>query len=631
MQNQACTHNVPSTSDPVAAKIASYRPTTLTDAQCAAWLPRVRELVSATPPADLQDALQMLTAACRFLADTDAPIDRPVDEILTVDAIAMWATRALRSALTRESVRLYTAWLRRIWRVSRGGSGRLERGVRDHTPGDVLDVAGVVDLCDLVAAELAVLVIAAAGAGCDPRTCEGAVIDGDAVVDRAGVRHRIASPLVALADMYVDVPAGRWSDATADLSAAGFPVTWTELVAAFDVFVVTGTHPVDALDGFGLGRRRVDRAVEAAPERPAEAVTRVLHTVSPRPRLQTTGPVVEPEEVEPVAPTLSAAQMRREMAEVVRAAAVPITPLSEEQQRLVTGYRPQQVPADCWARVRDTHIAAMQNCAELSVSGFSQTLTIVAKFLLWLDSRHADTSPRAAFTLEAINAFCEFGLDNNPASTKQTYRTRLAPLVTAFNPATTPMPTFTAGAYQPNRPCYQPFEIEQIRKVAVRQSGRVTRRKLCGVVGFGAGGGLGATDMRPLMPSHVEEDRGVIGVNIVGDKPRFTVIRSGYEDLVRIALDGVGKNTLVFGTLGTRKNIFGNLFANAELFDDTPKIETSRLRATWLADLMWSGVPVDVILNAAGLLSARPLVDLLPYLPARDAATTARLLNGGAS
>ena len=45
------------------------------------------------------------------------------------------------------------------------------------------------------------------------------------------------------------------------------------------------------------------------------------------------------------------------------------------------------------------------------------------------------------------------------------------------------------------------------------------------------------------------------------------------------------------------------------------RIEQSRLRATWLARLMTAAVPLQVVLTAAGLRSARTLADLLPHLP----------------
>ena len=630
MQNQACTQPALSTADSIAEKIASYQPSTLTAEQCEVWLPRVKELVAATPPVDLQDALQMLTAGCRFLADTDPDLSVTVDEVLTVDAIAVWATRALMSSLSRDSVRLYSAWLGRLRRVVWGATGRRPRGERPVASRLVFDRADIVDRCDALSPELAVLVVAVAGAGVEPRRATGGRFVAGSFIDADGASHRVVPQLAAVCDVFGDVIAGSWDDAARDLDAAALPASARELVAAFDVFVVTGVSPVDVFDGFGLTRHRTDRAVAVAPVRDAMSVTGVLHTDGSPRRPQTTLPVIEQQGTCAVATKVSAAQVRREMA-ALKKSALPMVVLSAERQRLVDGYRPQQTPIELWDRVKATHAAAMQHGADLSDSGFSQTLTIVAKLLLWRDSRQLDCSPAASFTLEAISAFCEFGLDNSPSSTKQTYRTRLMPFVSVFNPGTTPMPTFTAGGYRPNRPCYDLVEIELIMEAALHQPSRVTRRKLCAMVGFGAGGGLGASDMRPLDRSHITWENDMFVVEVPGSAPRRTVIRPAFNELIEIGLEGVGKNALVFGSKETRKNVFGNLLANAHLYDDVPKIETSRLRATWLADLMHAGVPIDVILGAAGLQSARPLIDLLPYLPARDPDTTDAMLHGGVS
>ena len=93
-------------------------------------------------------------------------------------------------------------------------------------------------------------------------------------------------------------------------------------------------------------------------------------------------------------------------------------------------------------------------------------------------------------------------------------------------------------------------------------------------------------------------------------------------------LEGLSSKQLVFGTKKNRRNVLGNVFANAVVFDDTPNIEVSRLRATWLAAHMQAAVPIQMILNAAGLKSARALVDLLPYLPDTDGDTAAVVLRG---
>jgi len=60
-----------------------------------------------------------------------------------------------------------------------------------------------------------------------------------------------------------------------------------------------------------------------------------------------------------------------------------------------------------------------------------------------------------------------------------------------------------------------------------------------------------------------------------------------------------------------RKNIAGEITSRVvALGKDAPHIEASRLRTTWIAELMGEAIPVQVILHAAGLKGARTLTDL---------------------
>jgi hypothetical protein len=68
---------------------------------------------------------------------------------------------------------------------------------------------------------------------------------------------------------------------------------------------------------------------------------------------------------------------------------------------------------------------------------------------------------------------------------------------------------------------------------------------------------------------------------------------------------------------------------DTEVFEDCPRIEARRLRTTWLTWLVTNRVPLNVILSAAGLTSARSLTDLIAALPPSEPGDLLR--NGGAS
>jgi hypothetical protein len=159
------------------------------------------------------------------------------------------------------------------------------------------------------------------------------------------------------------------------------------------------------------------------------------------------------------------------------------------------------------------------------------------------------------------------------------------------------------------------------------------------VVALGYGGGLDGRDMRwtrafDVFTRSLPDGSTVTCVQVRGDRPRTVVIRAEYADLlqeaVRIHLaERRGRQGLLLGQKPNRRNVTTPVFEHAVTADDTDvAIEVARLRTTWLTALMSSPVPLAVLLAAAGLRSARALVDLLPYTTVPDEDTTARLLRG---
>jgi hypothetical protein len=50
------------------------------------------------------------------------------------------------------------------------------------------------------------------------------------------------------------------------------------------------------------------------------------------------------------------------------------------------------------------------------------------------------------------------------------------------------------------------------------------------------------------------------------------------------------------------------------IWHGAPSVCASRLRATWLADLLTEPIPLAMILRAAGLQSARTISELMPHI-----------------
>lgn len=162
---------------------------------------------------------------------------------------------------------------------------------------------------------------------------------------------------------------------------------------------------------------------------------------------------------------------------------------------------------------------------------------------------------------------------------------------------------------------YTTEEEAAITRYAFRQRHGATRRQLCIAVGLCGGAGGDSVDLRHARRHHIEVTPDGIIVNFPGPRSRRVVVRRSYEALVFAGIEGLTPGQLLIGTTVGRKNIVARIVEQAELHG-APHIEASRLRTTWLAWLMTRPVPLNVILDGAGLATARTLGDLLAYLPA---------------
>ena len=95
--------------------------------------------------------------------------------------------------------------------------------------------------------------------------------------------------------------------------------------------------------------------------------------------------------------------------------------------------------------------------------------------------------------------------------------------------------------------------------------------------------------------------------------PAWCPLRAAFEELLRSAIADREPGHLLLGHKHDRRNTAARATERAALHN-VPHIEPARLRATWLADLMTDAIPLAVILQAAGLKSARTLSELQPHL-----------------
>ncbi|MDM8083789.1 hypothetical protein QUV83_03290 [Cellulomonas cellasea] len=265
-----------------------------------------------------------------------------------------------------------------------------------------------------------------------------------------------------------------------------------------------------------------------------------------------------------------------------------------------------------------------------SIRKHCRHLTALAVFS---DAQGLPLRVEVVLTTDNIDDYIRRGMHAESRDNRAERRRRLLWVAQSANPGPTVPARLAPVGYQAVKAPYTPDERATILRAARTQPTERGGQQLAAVVALGFGAGADSIDLRELW-IHDITDHGLDGLTVAfhGSRPRIVPVRRVVEDLLRQAIAGRAPDELVIGQEVTRRNTAARVIAHAALYK-VPHIEPARMRATWLADLMTDTVPLAVILQAAGLKSARTLTDVLPHTSAWLQAKTipgTTLVRGGA-
>lgn len=328
------------------------------------------------------------------------------------------------------------------------------------------------------------------------------------------------------------------------------------------------------------------------------------------------------------APRRPSAAAAKRLARQVREHAREPGSLPTELESYLTTYVPSGIDEETWAAVRDAHAAVMRKSRVDRLPTFRNRCSEAAAYLAWRFTQGRSLVITDAFSFAAIDEYYARGCRSLSPASRNDRRSRLRSIAQAANPGTAAPPRAPTEGHQPVKPPYSPRDEANIKRVAFTQRRDTPRQRLCAVVGLCMGAGLSANELRTLHVEHISDlgDEGIV-VTVPGARKRRVVVRYEYEELVRLGVARRSTGSLVIGKDVNRHNIVSSIVEKCEIFGDVPRIEAGRMRSTWLAWLVARAVPVQVILTAAGLQSARTLAELLPHLP--PSAAGDEMLRGG--
>ena len=284
---------------------------------------------------------------------------------------------------------------------------------------------------------------------------------------------------------------------------------------------------------------------------------------------------------------------------------------------ITTTYRPAVSADDTWAIVGPELREAMLRAG---YSGRTHVRKMCSALNCYLEWRLGERLPLAmadALNDDAIDQFYMRGMGDLGDRTKNDYRSLLHRLAARVSPEAALARSVSRGRNDV-RPGYTPVQEAVIRRVSLAHRPGETRRRLCGLVGFSGGCALESQDFRWLRRRNIEIRPDGIHVLTEGPKARHAIVRRSYEALVMVAIDGLEPDDLIVNLSINKANPAAQVIAEAQLFDDSPRIEVRRLRTTWISWAITQRIPLNVILEATGLKSAGTLIDMVSYLPKSD-------------
>jgi hypothetical protein len=256
-----------------------------------------------------------------------------------------------------------------------------------------------------------------------------------------------------------------------------------------------------------------------------------------------------------------------------------------------------------------------------------------AKSLLWAAGKLAgwavplglDPVPAVLLHPSVIERFAAHapGL-SGPA--RRTLRTNLRfiarRVVPHLDPADAPLPRERAKAP------YTAAEIGGYLALAEAQPTAARRARAAGLVCLGAGAGLIRSDLRAVRGTDICCRSGGVVVTVRGGRrPRAVPVLARYHEPLLASAAFAGGQLVTGGTDPARHNLTNRLTRSLAGGAGLPALDTSRLRATWLAEAA-ALIGLPAFLHAAGISCCQRLGDITADLDRGGEEQAVALLSG---
>jgi len=302
--------------------------------------------------------------------------------------------------------------------------------------------------------------------------------------------------------------------------------------------------------------------------------------------------------------------------------------------RYIDSYTPHPTPA-AWYRLGPLVRQIAKDAEPLLPYQTRELLTPLARLALFADGQGVPATAESWLAREMIERFVLVGCPTTGEAIRGNYRSRLLRLrdVLLGPPMATGRPA-SFSASTASRP-YTAAEVSALWSWALSQPTAELRHGCRTLLAVSLGCGLDSPEIVPLRSHDVRTTTGgITAVAVRGPRTRLVVCRQAWERVLAEAAEEAaapGTATWLFrpGAHARAKNTVTNFLARTTKDPASPPLQVGRARATWLVGLIDEGLPLPVILAAAGMETLHGLTRVLPYLQPVPADRAAKLLRDG--
>lgn len=160
---------------------------------------------------------------------------------------------------------------------------------------------------------------------------------------------------------------------------------------------------------------------------------------------------------------------------------------------------------------------------------------------------------------------------------------------------------------------YSAHELASYLALCDAQPTRLRRARANALICLGAGAGLIGGELRRVQGSDVVARSGGVLVEVRARRPRAVPVLARYQDRLLAAACFFGTSYLVSGTNPDSHNVTNPLIRSLSGGLDLPRLEPSRLRASYLVQ-MAETIGLVAFMDAAGISCSQRLGDLVSHL-----------------